>query len=253
MSSRTIVMCVSVGASLSGWMLSPTRAAILFQDTSEGRTAGTAVNAAPPPIGDQYGTQGVVRDTTTNPPGSAAGGTKFVQIGGGLDNRWYITPANQTAVTNQVVQFDASFYIVTDNASATKAIDYNTFTNNGFAGRGFDILIHSDGSLEYYDGTYHSVAVAGTVHTGAWIATSVLADFAAGTYSATIDGFNFLGAFSGGAGHPTNFLTVVPDLNSGATGFYDSITIGTPPLPEPGAIGVAALGGITFAFRRRQH
>ena len=252
MNMRTIGLCGLAALILPHWMSVSVQATVIFQDGFEGDTAGTSLGATVPPIGDHYAFSGFVRDSSTSPPGAAASGTKFAQVSAsGLGDRWFISPATQTAITGQVIDFNAKFYIVA-NPSTTAALDYNTFTDSIFGGRGFDVVVHTDGSLQYYDGSYHNVSASGTIHTNQWISTDIVADFTAGTYTANIDGVIFSAPFSGGTGHPTNFLNVVPYVDSGASFFYDNINISQ--VPEPASLmllGLAALGLPAVVRRRR--
>ncbi len=252
----TLVSAVVLGA--LACLASPASAGVIFQDNFQGHNVGDAVHNLVPPIGEGYYWSGAdhygyIYDDTTNPPGGAVG-DKFV--GGLLGLNGYgrqnavITAANETAATNQVVQFNLDAYVV-GTATQAYALDLSTFTSGGvYDGRAWNVLLNTNGTLSIYDGAFSDVP-GGSFHTDTWVPVEVVADYGAGTFQATVDGFTFGGNFATAAGNNT-FRRVSIGESGNTPVFIDNLTVEIVPEPTAASMLVLGLVGMVCGARRKQ-
>ncbi len=214
-------------------------------------SASAALAGTSPQVGDPYSGGGNVLDSAQAAgnaalAASALGGGNIVQALG-TNGRWWISSDSQLAAQSQTVSFSFDFYMV--NTAATE-INVVTFTDGGFSGRGWDIVLRNDGSISWYDGSFHHLGE--TFDTGQKQTFSIVADFSQGTYVANIGSLSFNGNMTIG----TNTFASVLFYNSTGSEFYYNnaeIKIGAIPEPESFVLFCTAAISVLYLGRRRRN
>ena len=199
----------------------------VFRDNFEGRTAGDPLSAALPQVGGAY-TSGTARDIATSP--GPAGGSIFAQD---LGTETWLAMSNPSATANKVSQLDLDLWVPT--LTANDGVDVISFVGPAYAGRGFDVFFHGDGSISYWAGGSVSVAAAGAFATGAWQHVAINADFGKNTFTSSIGSYSFSGTMNGAA----SFGSI--DLYGNAKN-VDNILVRVDPVPEPGTVVLLVTG-----------
>lgn len=208
------------------------QAVVVFQDNFESRAVGSLLPDAPPQIGSHYANGGTALDINTVPPGSVAnGGNIFAQ--GPMDtddHRMFISAANQSAMTNRPVNINFDFYLVGQlEGEPLRLVDFNTFTDAAYTGRGVSFQLRTDGTARYYDGSFHDVE--GVFATNQWINVDIDADFGANTFTATAGELTFGGNMNEGTNFASLLFYIQLQGPGPATYFYDNIVISDDRVP----------------------
>lgn len=240
-------------------LATPVHATIIFQDDYQGYTVGDAVHNLVPPIGEGYywagaSHYGYIDDNTTNPPGGAAG----VQFVGGLpasagygQQNAVITAADEIAATNQVVQFKLDAYVV-GNGVQNYGLDLSTFASGGaYVGRAWDINMQTNGTISIYDDNGYNNVPGASFRTDTWVPVEVVADYGAGTFQATVDGFSFGGNFSTDPGNNT-FRRISISEAGYSPAFIDNVSVQIVPEPTIVTLFVTGLVGLVCGIRRKR-
>jgi hypothetical protein len=234
-----LLLIVAIGGVMC--LASSSFALVVFRDDLQSHNTGDAMHNLVPPVGEGYywlgaNHYGFVNDNTTTPPGGASG-EKFI---GGLANlagygqqNLVITEAAELSATNQVVQFNLDAYVV-GSATQSYGLDLSTFASGGvYAGRAWDINLQTNGTLAIYDDSGYNNVPGGTFRTDTWVQVEVIADYAARTFQATVDGFTFGGNFSTDEANST-FRRVSVNEAGNTPAFIDNVTVKINGLGVPG-------------------
>lgn len=238
-------------------------AEIIFQDDFEGHTAGVALSTVTPPIGKSYwesvsGSVGNILNETTIPPGGTS--NQFVGGAAGITEVMHITTADRAASTDGLVQFDFDLY-VRGNSSGYFAFEVATFTSDAYwyTGRGWNLRFGVDGNLAWYgqqggvDGSYFAGG-NDSFRRDTWVPVQVVADYSAGTFEATVDGYSFSGNFASDAGNNAfGNLATWRNIPGAGESYIDNVTIRI--IPEPSSLVTlfaGLIGLLCYAWRKRR-
>lgn len=223
-------------------LVSSACATVVFQDDYQGYTVGDAVHNLIPPVGEGYywlgaNHYGFIDDNTTNPPGGAIG-EQFVgglpSLNGYGQQNAVITAADELAATDQVVHFNLDAYVVS-TATQQTGLDLSTFASGGvYEGRAWDIDLQTDGTISIYDDNGYNTVPGSSYRTDTWVPVEVIADYAARTFQATVDGFTFGGNFSTNDENNTFRRISISEIGN-APSFFDNLLVTIPGIGgEPG-------------------
>lgn len=234
-------LVIAAVAAISGLLCgaSTADAKVVFRDDFQAYTVGDVVHNLLPPIGEGYywlgaNHYGYINDNTTTPPGGAAG-EKFVgglpSLAGYGQQNAVITAADELAATNQVVHFNLDAYVVGTTAQ-NYGLDLSTLASGGvYVGRAWDINLQTNGTISIYDDSGYNNVPGGSFRTDTWVPVEVIADYAAGTFQATVDGFTFGGNFSTDPDNNT-FRRVSIGEGGYSPAFIDNLLVTIPGIGE---------------------
>lgn len=181
---------------------------VYFQDDFESHAVGADLVSLSPPIGKSYATSniGKVFDSATSPDniGGADNSQKFAGAGtlespNAYQDRMQISAEAQAVSTGKVVKFSLDYYVASAEGGAgngpsimaLNTADEWTGDNYGFS---WGFTVNQDGTISQWAGDVTALAPTGlTARTDTWIPIEVIADYGAGTYTATVDGHTFTG------------------------------------------------------------
>jgi hypothetical protein len=186
---------------------------VIFQDDFEGHAAGAKLSAMKPTVGGNYQGEQPSVIAAASAPGAptkaARGGAKFPKHTAGADQLVFLDK-DAAAAKGQTLRFTFDIYVT---SASPGAADIQTFRdspateNRGFnvppdgplrtalitETRGFNLLLGSDGRIQYY--TRDWKAVEGKFKTDAWVPVEVVADYARQVFKATVGEVTFGGKF----------------------------------------------------------
>jgi hypothetical protein len=227
---------------------------IIFEDNFDGHTGGDLLSSYTPPIGASYeGPWKIIKD-------GGVGGTDYTGQSTYVDNQsMYISSAHTTAIAGRKVQFNFDYFAMPHATSGSDIVSFDA-GSGAYTGRGWDILLYGNGSIQYYDadvtenGGYVNVAPAGTFTTYDWVPVKVVADYGTHTFDATVDGYSFSGAWEAAGG--STFQKTLFAANGSNLFYIDNLKIQSPPpIPEPSTLvltSVGVFGLLAYAWRKRK-
>lgn len=236
----------------------------MFQDDFELDASGTSLSACTPEVGVGYSNVGSclvsntawvqsVTDPGPSTPGQFAGSS---WANGQTAVAWpKISNANKTLATNQVVTFKLDVWEQSGTGASDQDQFIGTFGDTSYNNGSFDIKLGSDGSVWSYDSN-SAFNARGTYSTNAWVPVTIVADFSAKTYHATVGSLAWDGTFRTDTGTGNNtFQYMFLQHNGGGNGVFDNLLITTGQVPEPSTlllITTGSIGLLAYAWRKRK-